>query len=349
MTRPTALSGTLGHGNGRLDAGDAVQPRSWLVTPGSDARKLERAAAAGADAVVIDLEDAVASDRKAEARCLVRDALRDLDFGGKRVALRINGAATPDCWRDLSAVVPAAGAQLDAVVLAKAESSADVHFVDRLLSALEAEAGIAVGSIGIELLIESATGAVALRELTTSSSRLRSLVFGPGDYAFDLDVLRLEIGTIDPRYPGHQWHWPMSELAVHARAAGLAAIDGPTTDFRDAAAFHESAARARLLGFGGKWCIHPNQVAWANEAFSIAPDEVTRAREVLEACASAREHGAGATAVGAVMVDEATRAIAERIVARSRAERGEHAAHAQHVEHWQRTARTSKPGIEEGT
>jgi citrate lyase subunit beta/citryl-CoA lyase len=280
---------------------------------------IEKAAVSDADQVFLDLEDACAPGEKVAARAVVVDALTTLDFGGKIRVVRINGVGTPWCHGDVIDIVTGAGPALDCLLLPKAEDASHVHFVDGLLSGLEVELGLR-RRIGLELLIETAAGMVNLKEIAVASpGRTEALIFGPGDYTADLGVPRLELGMIDPEYPGHQWHWPMSSVAAHARAAGLQAIDGPYVDFQDRDGYLESARRARLLGFDGKWCIHPNQIEWANTSFTPTRELYERSERLLAAYEEATAGGRGAAVHEGKMIDEATRKLAEKLVAAGRA------------------------------
>jgi citrate lyase subunit beta/citryl-CoA lyase len=288
--------------------------RSCLAVPGSSLRKLEKAAASDADQVFIDLEDAVAPSEKATARTQAVEALTSFDFGSKVRTLRINDVSTPFAFRDVIEVVAGAPGRLDCVMVPKVRGASDVHFVDHLLEGLEAELELE-RPLGLELLIESARGGVDLASIARASNRTETIIFGVGDYAIDIGVLRAEIGTIDPRYPGHQWHWIMSEISVHAHALGIQAIDGPSVNFTDRDGYAESARRAKLLGFHGKWCIHPNQVPWANDAFSVSRDEYEQATALRAALAEAVESKSGAAVFEGFMVDAATGKLAEKLIA----------------------------------
>jgi citrate lyase subunit beta / citryl-CoA lyase len=293
--------------------------RSCLAVPASNARMIEKAAASAADHVFVDLEDACASGEKIGARALVVDALNSLDFGGKLRVVRINGVGTPWCHGDVTEIAAGAGARLDCLLVPKVEAASHVHFVDHLLTGLEAELGLK-RPIGLELLIETAAGMVNLKEIVAACPRrTQALVFGPGDYTADLGVPRLELGMIDPEYPGHQWHWQMSSIAAHARANRLQAIDGPYVEFREPNGYLEAARRARLLGFDGKWCIHPNQIEWANSAFMPDRELYERAERLLAAYAEAIAGGLGVAVYEGKMIDEATRKLAEKLAAAGRA------------------------------
>jgi citrate lyase subunit beta/citryl-CoA lyase len=294
--------------------------RSCLAVPASSARMIKKAAASTADEVFVDLEDACALSEKVPSRRLVVEALNSLDFGDKLRVVRINGVATRFCYGDVIELVSGAGANLDNLLVPKIDDASHVHFIDHLLSGLEADLGLD-RRIGLELLIETAAGATNMKEIAAACpTRTEALHFGPGDYAVDLGVPRFELGMIDPDYPGHQWHWVMSAVAAHARAAGLQAVDGPYVDFRDPDGYRESARRAKLLGFDGKWCIHPDQIEWANAEFTPSQDLFDDAQRLLAAYAEAVAEGRGAAVHDGKMIDEATRKLAERLVARGRAE-----------------------------
>jgi citrate lyase subunit beta/citryl-CoA lyase len=281
---------------------------------------LEKAAALPADMVFIDLEDAVAPLEKTdETRAKVVRALLAPDWVAQTRAVRVNAVSTRWCFRDLVFVVERAGQALDCIVLPKVESAGHVHFADHLLSQLEAELGLE-RSIGLELQIESPRGLVAIEEIAAASRRTETLVFGPGDFAASLGAPQISVGAVDPDYPGDQWHYVLMRLVTTARAYGLQAIDGPYAAIRDVEGFRKSARRSHLLGFDGKWVLHPDQIATCNEVYVPSRDEYDRAERVLAAYASAT----GVDRLGAVMfegemIDEASRRMAEQIAARGRA------------------------------
>jgi citrate lyase subunit beta/citryl-CoA lyase len=279
---------------------------------------VEKAASSAADQVFVDLEDAVAPSEKKAARALVVESLNSVDFGGKVVVVRVNDVTTPFCHGDVLELLAGAGAQLDCLMIPKVHDASHVHFVDHFLSGLEEDLGL-TRPIGLELQIETPHGAIHLAGIAKASKRTQTIVFGPGDYAVSLGVPQLELGMIDPDYPGHQWHWVMSEVANHARAVGAQAIDGPYVDFKDREGYRESARRAKLLGFDGKWCIHPNQIEWANEVFTPSGDQYDYAERLLEAYREATDAGRGAVVFDGKMIDEATRKMAERVASRGRA------------------------------
>jgi malyl-CoA/(S)-citramalyl-CoA lyase len=291
--------------------------RSMLFVPAARPEMLRKAAASDADAVCLDLEDSVAPDAKPAARAHAIEALRELDFGRRVRILRINALDTPFAYRDLIEVVEAAGERLDLVMLPKANGPDDVRFVDLLLTQVELAAGLAAGRIGIEAQIETARGCLGVAAIAGASARLEALIYGPGDFAASMRMPLAGIGEADEhdaRYAGHRWHYVMQSIAVAARAHGLRCMDGPYAAFRDQAGLERAAQVARALGFDGKQCIHPAQLAVANRVFAPAPEEVTAAEQVVAAYAAAVARGEGALRVGDRMVDAASLRMAQTIV-----------------------------------
>jgi citrate lyase subunit beta/citryl-CoA lyase len=278
-----------------------------------------KAAGLDADHVLFDLEDATAPSEKVGARAIVVESLRTLDFGHRAVAVRVNGADTAWCYRDVVEVVEGAGDRIDTVILPKAESAGDVNFLDRLLAQIEMARGWPAGRIGIEVLIESASGLQRVDEIASASPRLETLIFGPGDLSASLGLGQLTIGTPDTDYAGDVWHYALMRVLVAARVNGLLAIDGPYAAFADVAGLERSARRTAALGFDGKWAIHPSQIETINRIYSPDPATYTRAEGILSAYRQATEgEGRGAVRFEGEMIDEATRKMAEAIARRGR-------------------------------
>jgi citrate lyase subunit beta/citryl-CoA lyase len=300
---------------------DTQKPhRSCLSVPGSSARMQAKAVTLAADQVLFDLEDATAPSEKVGARQVIVDSLRALDFGQRAVAVRVNGVDTQWCYRDVVDVVEPAGDRIDALILPKAESAADVHFVDRLLSQIELARGWQAGRIGLEVLIESSHGLQQVDAIAAASPRVRALIFGPGDLSASLGLGQLTIGMHDDSgYTADIWHYALMRLLVAARVNGLLAIDGPFAAFGDLEGLERSARRTAALGFDGKWVIHPSQIETVNRAYS--PDTATyaRAEGILAAYRQATEgEGRGAVRFEGEMIDEATRKMAEAVAQRGR-------------------------------
>ena len=280
---------------------------------------LEKAATLDADEVFIDLEDAVPPASKNDAtRSLVAAALNQPTWKAKTLAVRINAVGTPWCLDDLQTIVARAGNAIDCVIVPKVESAAHAQFVAQLLQQLELKHGLQ-RPIGIEVQIESPRGLVNITQIAGASPRIESLIFGPGDYAANSGMPHLTVGAIDSSYPGDAWHYVLSQIVTVARAFGLQAIDGPFAAIRDSKGFAEVANRSRVLGFDGKWALHPDQIPICNRTYSPTQHEFERARQILAAHSDAEGRGIGATVYGTEMIDEASRKMAASIVERGRA------------------------------
>ncbi|HEY1928925.1 MAG TPA: CoA ester lyase [Caulobacteraceae bacterium] len=277
--------------------------RSQLSVPGISEKMIAKAAASEADHVFLDLEDAVAPSAKPAARKTIVEALNSLDWGRKVRCVRINDVTTPWCFEDVIEVVTGAGAKIDTIMLTKAMRAADVQFVDLLLGQLEAKLKLE-RRIGLEVLIEEAAGLQNVESIAVASPRMEALIFGMGDYSASQQMnLR---GWGSDGYPGDIFHYPRFRIAMAARAAGLDPVDGPFANFRNEEAYRREARYAHMLGFVGKWAIHPAQIAPALEIFSPPAEEVSRARELAAAYDKALAEGVGSVNVNGTMVDAAS-------------------------------------------
>jgi citrate lyase subunit beta/citryl-CoA lyase len=292
-----------------------------LFVPASRPDMIQKAARSAADAICLDLEDAVALDQKEASRANVIQALQHLDFGRRTRMLRINALDTPFAYRDIIEIVEAAGAQLDLIMLPKTRDASDVRFLDTLLSQIEMRQHLSQ-HIGIEAQIETASGFVWLREIAQSAPRLEALIFGPGDYAASMRMPLANIGEPDLHdaiYPGHRWHAIMHAIVASARANNLRCMDGPYADFKDEAGFERACKVALAMGFDGKQCIHPAQLPTANRIFAPTPDELTCAHTVVDAYEQASAAGRGAISVSGKMIDAANIRMAQTILQRQQA------------------------------
>ncbi len=305
--------------------------RSELAVPGSNPRMLEKAPNLGADIVFLDLEDAVAPDDKAQARKNVIQALNDLDWSGASVSVRINGLDTHYCYRDIVDVVEQAGHKLDAILIPKVGTPADVYYVATMLSQIEAAKNLK--PISLYVLIETALGMANVEAIAQSCpERMEAMVFGVADYAASTQARTTNMGGANPDYVmlthpdaagsrerhwGDQWHFAISRMVVACRAYGLRPIDGPFGDFSDPEGYRAVARSVAALGCEGKWAIHPSQVALANEVFTPPEKEVTRARRILELMAQAAREGKGAVTLDGRMIDAASMRQAEVLVSKA--------------------------------
>jgi citrate lyase subunit beta/citryl-CoA lyase len=289
--------------------------RSELAVPGSNPHMFEKAANSEADFVFLDCEDAVAPDDKVQARKNIIEALNDIDWHGKgsSISVRINSLDTHYMYRDIVDIVEQAGDHLDTILIPKAGTAADIYTVDCLVTQIESAMGIK-NRIGLEALIETTLGMANVEAIAQSSKRLEALHFGVADYAASCRARTVVIGGLNPDYPGDQWHASLQRMLVACRAYGLRAIDGPYGDFNDPEGFIEAARRVAAMGFEGKWAIHPSQIELANQVMSPPPEEVARARRVLDALDEAAKSGKGAAALDGKLIDAASARMADNIV-----------------------------------
>jgi citrate lyase subunit beta / citryl-CoA lyase len=283
--------------------------RSLLAVPATRRKMAEKALASEADAVFLDLEDAVAPRNKAAARGDVVAALKELDWCGRPRLYRANALDTSYFYGDLIEVVERAGGSLDSVMIPKVNRPEDLYAVSMLLSQLELGMDLEKDKIKLEAQIESAEGLTNVESIASATSRLEALHFGPGDFAASVSMPQTSIGVMDEwdeTYPGHRFHYAMQHIVVAARATGLRVLDGPVADYSDEEGLRRSCLIARSLGFDGKWCIHPAQIAIVNETFSPTARDVEWAKKVVAAYEEANATGSGSVSVDGHMVDAAS-------------------------------------------
>jgi citrate lyase subunit beta/citryl-CoA lyase len=281
---------------------------------------IAKAAASNADSVCLDLEDSVAPAEKAASREQVVRALHEIDFGHRARVVRINGLDTPYAYRDVVDVVEGAADRIDLLMVPKVGRPRDVEFVETLLAQIESHVQ-RQSPIRIEAQIETAAGFLYAREIAAASPRLDALIFGPGDYSASMQMPSSGIGEhdqYDELYPGHRWHAVMHTIVAAARVHGLRCMDGPYGAYKDAAGFERSCRIARALGFDGKQCIHPSQLAPANEMFSPSEEEIARARALVQAYEAAIASGQGAATHDGKMIDAANLRMARATLQRAR-------------------------------
>lgn len=289
--------------------------RSELATPASNEHMCEVAAKAGADLVFLDLEDACAPAAKESARATAVAALTELDWRTTIRAIRINGLDTPWCHGDIVDVVTGAREALDVIIVPKVRTAREVWWVDVLLSQLEAQLRL-TRPIALEALIEEADGLLNARKIARSSPRLDALIFGAGDLSASLRS-RVD-GNFQPQgeYPGDCWHAVRVQVLAAARAAGIAAVDAPYPGYRDADGYRRAAMQASVLGFDGKWAIHPDQVPIAHEVFTPGDAEVAEARRLIADYRVVETQGVGAVGRDGKLVDAALVRHAENLLRR---------------------------------
>jgi citrate lyase subunit beta/citryl-CoA lyase len=279
--------------------------RSFLFAPGNHARRVEKALTLAADAVILDLEDAVAVAEKPAARQAVLAALARPRRC--RFYVRVNAMGTEWGYADLVGVVVPG---VDGIVLPKLESADEIKAADWAIGALERENGLPPGRIDLLPIIETAAGFTSLETIARAKTRARRLAFGAGDFTFDLGITwsRNELELLPYR----------SAFVVISRAAGLEApVDTVWVDLKDAEGFARSSAHARVLGFQGKLCIHPDQVPVANQTFSPDEQAVAQARRVIEAFNQAEARGLASIQLDGRFIDYPIVFAARRVVAQA--------------------------------
>jgi citrate lyase subunit beta / citryl-CoA lyase len=296
--------------------------RSCLAVPGSNPRFLEKAKSLPADQVFLDLEDSVAPMAKVGARATVVAALNSGGWGDKVRVVRVNDWTTQWTYGDVINVVEGAGANLDCIMLPKVQTSEQVIALDLLLAQIERSVGLEVGRLGIEAQIEDARGLINVDAIATASPRVETIIFGPADFMASINMKSLVVGEQPPGYDvGDAYHYVLMRLLMAGRAADLQVIDGPYLQVRDLDGFRRVAARSAALGFDGKWVLHPDQIAAANEIYSPVQADYDHAENILDAYAyytSDQGGGRGAVMLGEEMIDEASRKMALVVAAKGR-------------------------------
>jgi citrate lyase subunit beta/citryl-CoA lyase len=297
--------------------------RSCLAVPGSNPRFLEKAKGLDADQVFLDIEDAVAPLAKPDARKNIVAALNEGGWGEKIRVVRVNDWTTEWTYRDVIEVVEGAGSNLDCIMLPKVQGAEQVSALDALLTQIEKVMGYEVGRIGIEAQIENAQGLINVDAIATASPRVETIIFGPADFMASINMKSLVVGEQPPGYDvGDAYHYILMRILMAARAHDLQAIDGPYLQIRDVEGFRRVAGRSAALGFDGKWVLHPDQVAAANEVYSPRQEDYDHAENILDAYeyyTSEQGGKKGSAMLGDEMIDEASRKMALVIAGKGRA------------------------------
>ena len=282
--------------------------RSMLFLPGNNPNMLINGNCLGADAVIFDLEDAVAPAEKDAARILVRNTMRYMDFGTCGRIVRINSIDTPYWRQDLEQILPY---KPDLILLPKTGCAADILEADRYITELEQKLGIPENTVGLMALIETAMGVENAFSIASACKRIRALFLGAEDLTADLRCKRTK--------EGREIEYARTRLVVAARAANIDVFDTPFTDVNDDEGIVVDAELAKALGFSGKASISPRHVEVINQVFSPTMAEIDYAYEVIEAIRIAKEQGKGAIALRGKMIDAPIVARAERTIAMAKA------------------------------
>jgi malyl-CoA/(S)-citramalyl-CoA lyase len=306
--------------------------RSELAVPGSNPALFKKAAQSRADIIFLDCEDAVAPDDKEQARRNIIQGLNEVDWGKKTMMVRINGLDTHYMYRDVVDIVEACP-RLDMILIPKVGVAQDVYAVDMLVTQIES-AKQRDKRIGFEVLIETALGMANVEAIAQSSRRLEAMSFGVADYAASTRARTTIIGGVnkdsgvltDKDAEGNRayfwtdpWHAAQTRMMVACRAYGLRPIDGPFGDFNDPEGYVAAANRAAVLGYEGKWAIHPSQIELANQVYTPSPAEVIRAGRIMDAMAQAAKEGRGAVSLDGRLIDIASIRMAQALIAKANA------------------------------
>ena len=266
--------------------------RSMLFLPGNNPNMLINGNCLGSDAIIFDLEDAVAPDQKDAARILVRNTMKYMDFRGCELIVRINSIDTPYWKQDIDEILPY---QPGLILLPKTCSAADVLEADAYMTQVEEKLGMEKNTVGLMPLIETALGVENAFAIASATKRVKALFLGAEDLTADLQCKRTK--------ESREIEYARTRLVVAARAAGVDVYDTPFTDVNDDEGIQVDAALAKALGFTGKASISPRHVEVINAVFSPTQKEVDYAYEVLEAIALAKEQGKGAISLYGKMID----------------------------------------------
>jgi citrate lyase subunit beta/citryl-CoA lyase len=277
--------------------------RSMLFVPGHNREFIDNSVTTDADALVMDMEDSVPEDRKADAQETLRGAFADGIFGGKTVFIRTNSLESRHFLRDIDAGMHA---DLTGFMPPKIQSREDIVFLDKLLTQKENEYGMEPGCIKLAPLVETTAAVLDLANIIRDSRRIVAIVFGGEDYLNDLEGIHGE--------PPKAFDTPRSLIAMAARSAGVAPIDTPFLDLSDAEGLEREKREAYELGFAGSLLINPRQIEPANRCFTPAPELVANAREIVEAIRVSEEQGAGCVMLGKRMIGPPMQKKAEQII-----------------------------------
>jgi malyl-CoA/(S)-citramalyl-CoA lyase len=300
--------------------------RSELAVPATSPHFFPKAAKGDADVIFLDLEDAVAPEQKIKARENAIEALNQMDWGDKTVAVRVNGLDTPWAFRDILDIGLKCP-RLDMIMLPKTGTPFDVQYVDTLLGQIEQDVK-RKEPFGLEVLIETALGMSNVEAIAASSERLEAMIFGVGDYSVSMQTGDVLFGSAVAKYSiltapnergererhwNDKWHFALARMANACRAYGLRAIDGPYVDYADTDGYRACAERSAVLGLEGKWAIHPSQVAIANEVYSPSQELLEWSGRLVTAMNEAVGQGRGAASLDGKMIDMAHFKVAENI------------------------------------
>ena len=282
--------------------------RALLYMPGDERRKIEKATTLGVDSICMDMEDGVAMNKKAEARAVIAQAMKELNFGASERCIRINSIGSGMEKYDLAAAL---SADPEAIVVPKIETAEQVKWVSEHIETHELASGKTLGSVRLLVGVETAKGILNLKEIASADKRLEAIIFGGEDYAASVGAVRTK-EAIELLYA--------RQTVVTACAANdLQALDIVFIDFKDSEGLRAEAEEGARFGFSGKQVIHPNQVPVAQEAFTPSADAIEYARRIVESFESSQKEGRGAYALDGKMIDMPLLKNAQKVLDRAKA------------------------------
>ncbi|MGZ9224968.1 MAG: HpcH/HpaI aldolase/citrate lyase family protein [Anaerolineales bacterium] len=282
--------------------------RALLYMPGDDRRKIEKATTLGADCICMDMEDGVAVTRKAEARAVIAQAMKELDFGKSERCIRINSFDSGYEEFDLAAAL---ATNPDSIVMPKIETAEQVKWVSEHIETYELSSNVKIGSIRLLIGVETAKGILNLKEIAEADKRLEAIIFGAEDYAASIGATRTKEAT--------EVLYARSAVITACAANDLQAIDMVYIDFRDTEGLRVEAWQAAGFGFSGKQVIHPDQVVPVQEAFTPSDEAIAYAQRVVETFISSQKDGKGAYALDGKMIDMPLLKNAQKVLDRAKA------------------------------
>src|SRR5512138_621360 len=282
--------------------------RALLYMPGDERRKIEKATTLGVDCICMDMEDGVAITRKAEARAVIAQAMKELDFGNAERCIRINSVGSGFEKLDLAAAV---ATNPDTIVVPKVETAEQVRSISEHIETYERSSEMNVGSIRLLAGVETARGILNLKEIAEADQRLEAIIFGAEDFAASVGATRTKEAT--------EVLYARSAVVTACAANDLQAIDMVFIDFRDLEGLRLEAEQGARLGFSGKQVIHPNQVGAVQEAFTPSDEAIEYAQRVVSAFEASQREGKGAFALDGKMIDMPLLKNAQHVLDRAKA------------------------------
>ena len=282
--------------------------RALLYMPGDDRRKIEKSTTLGVDSICMDLEDGTAINKKVEARTVIAQAMKELDFGNSERCIRINSIGSGFEKDDLASALET---KPDSIVVPKVETAEQVKWVSEQIESYELSNKLSIGSIRLLIGLETAKGIMNLKEIAEADKRLEAMIFGGEDYAASISAIRTKDAT--------ELLYARQAVVTACAANDLQALDIVFIDFKDTEGLRAEAQEGAGFGFSGKQVIHPNQVQVTQEAFTPSDDAIAYAKRVVESFEASQKAGKGAYALDGKMIDMPLLKNAQKVLGRAKA------------------------------